>query len=141
MPLANYTTGVPVSRSVQWIQDLLAQAGAKAIMLDYENGEPSAVTFRIDQNEQQLGFRLPCDWRKTLLVLDKSKIPRRLCSDEHAKRVAWRCIHDWIRAQIALVEIGAAKIDQVMLPYAITNNGQTLYERIEHAGLKQIGMG
>jgi len=139
MPIANYTTKVPVARSVQWIQEVLSANGAKAIMMDYEAGEPCAVTFRIDQGDQRLGFRLPCDWKKTLTVLNRSKIPNSLKRNDQAKRVAWRCVHDWIRAQLALVEIGAASLDQVMLPYAITNNGMTLYERIGEAGLKQIG--
>lgn len=124
------------------VQDMLASAGAKAIMLDYESGEPCAITFRIDKNEQQMGFKLPCDWRRTLIVLNKTKeVPYRHKTNDHAKRVAWRCIHDWLRAQLALIEIGAAEIEQVMLPYAITNNGETLYDRIKGAGLKQIGMG
>jgi hypothetical protein len=140
MPIANYTTTVPTSRSVALISDMLAKANAKAIMFEYENSEPSAITFRIDRGEQQWGFRLPCDWRKTLTVLNKEKaVPYRHKTNDHAKRVAWRCVHDWLRAQLALVEIGAAAIEQVMLPYAITNNGQTLYERVEEAGLKQIG--
>lgn len=140
MPIANYTTTVAASRSVGLVQDMLARTGAKAIMFDYENNEACAITFRIDKNEQQMGFRLPCDWRRTLIVLKNTKdVPHRLKSDDHAKRVAWRCIHDWLRAQLALIEIGAAEIEQVMLPYAVTNNGQTLYERVKVSGLKQIG--
>lgn len=140
MPIANYTTTVPATRSVSLISEMLARAGAKAIMFDYENQEPCAVTFRIDRGEQQMGFRLPCDWNKTLVVLNKEKaVPYRHKNSDHAKRVAWRCVHDWLRAQLALIEIGAATIEQVMLPYAVTNNGQTLYERLGESGLKQIG--
>ena len=132
MPIANYTTTVPASRSLQWILELLGNAGAKAIMQDYESKEVCAVTFRIDRGEQQLGFRLPCDWRKTLTVLTRAKeCPARFKTSDHAKRVAWRCVHDWLRAQLALIEIGAAELEQVMLPYAITHTGETLYERLK----------
>lgn len=139
MPIANYTTKVPVSRSVMLIQEILSANGAMAIMMDYEAGDPCAVTFRIDKGDHQLGFRLPCDWKKTLAVLNRSKIPSFFKRNDQAKRVAWRCVHDWIRAQLALVEIGAVELDQVMLPYLITNNGLTLYERISSNGLNQIG--
>jgi hypothetical protein len=142
MPLANYTTKVPCSRSVMLIQEMLARAGSKAVMLDYENNEPCAVTFRIDREKIQLGYRLPCDWRKTLAILQKSQhCPGRYKHADHAKRVAWRCVHDWLRAQLALIEIGAAEIEQVMLPYAITPNGETLYDRIKSGGFLQLTNG
>lgn len=139
MPLANYTTKVPVNRSVQLIQEMLSKAGVKALLFEYENGEQSALTFRIDRGEKQLGFRLPCDWRKTLVVLSNTQgVPRSLKRNDHAKRVAWRCVHDWLRAQLALVEIGAAEVEQVMLPYAITASGETLYEKIQGNGFLQL---
>lgn len=140
MPIANYTTTVAATRSVMLVQEMLADAGAKAIMFEYDCGEASAVTFRVDRGDAQMGFKLPCDWRKTLAILNKTKeVPRSRKTPEHAKRVAWRCVHDWLRAQLALIEIGAAELQQVMLPYSITNNGQTLYERLGESGLKQIG--
>lgn len=140
MPLANYTTTVPANRSVGWIQEILAAAGAKAIMLDYENGEPCSVTFRIDEGEKQFGYRLPADWRKTLVVLKKpkSKVPYKYQNEIHAKRVAWRCIHDWLRAQLALVEIDSAELKQVMLAYAITSTGRTLYEVLKEGNFHQL---
>src|SRR5438067_7715783 len=37
----------------------------------------------------------------------------------HAIRVAWRIIHTWVKAQLALVEINMVTIPQVFLSYAV----------------------
>lgn len=141
MPLANYTTKVPVVRSLQLIQDMLAKAGADAVMLDYENGEPSTVTFRITKNQQQLGFRLPGNWRGVLQVMTKDEhIPRSLKRTDQAKRVAWRTVHDWLRAQLAMVEVGNVSLDQVMLSYSVTATGETLYERMTAESFRQLAL-
>ena len=49
----------------------------------------------------------------------------------HAIRVAWRIIHTWVKAQLALVDINMATIPQVFLPYAIMQDGRTLAEHAE----------
>ncbi len=146
MKLANYSTTVPCRRSIDLIQQMLAAHGAKAIMMDYEGGEPSALTFRVEVKSQedgmiQFGFRLPADWRRTLTVLNKTEgIPQRMKCNDQAKRIAWRTIHDWLRAQLALIETGAAEIHQVFLPYAITPTGQTLFEVLQSKQFTQLAL-
>lgn len=131
MPLANYTTSVPVFRTLAEIQKMLVDHGAKAVLMDYVDKLPSSVTFRIDREGQQIAFRLPGDWRSTLRVMHADRVvPRGRCTPEHAQRVAWRTVRDWLRAQLALIETGAASMEQVMLPYAVTTTGETLYERM-----------
>lgn len=63
------------------------------------------------------------------------KVPRRLITDEQALRVSWRIIKVWVDAQIALVEAQLADVTEVFLPYAITKNGNTLYQEIGQSGL------
>lgn len=139
MPLANYTTTVPMNRSIQLIQDMLARAGATAILLDYQNTEPVAISFRIERSGAQIGFRMPADHKRALAVLNRTKeVPARSKTNEHAKRVAWRNVHDWLRAQLALVEIEQAELEQVMLPYCVTPSGQTLYEQFKGNGFLQL---
>lgn len=48
MPLLNYTTKVSTDKTVGEIQKMLAKAGAKAILSEYDNdGEVSAVSFKM----------------------------------------------------------------------------------------------
>jgi hypothetical protein len=51
-----------------------------------------------------------------------------------AYRVAWRNILDWVQAQMALLEIGMAKMEEIFLPYMLDAQGRTLFERMEQRG-------
>jgi hypothetical protein len=53
---------------------------------------------------------------------------------EQAYRVAWRNILDWVQAQMALLEIGMAKMEEVFLPYMLDQQCHTLFERMEQRG-------
>lgn len=133
MPLLNYTTSIDPHKTVGEIQKLLAGKGARGILLEYnEAGEPSAVAFQINHAGQQLRYRLPCRAQKVWEVLDRQyrtgKVERRFTSQQHAMRVAWRIVKDWIEAQLALVESGMTTVDEVFLPYQLMTNDQTVYE-------------
>jgi len=45
-------------------------------------------------------------------------------------RVSWRILKDWVEAQMALVETHMVTLEQVFLPYAVTDDGQTIYDRL-----------
>jgi len=64
------------------------------------------------------------------MKLDK-KVPRRLHTDEHALKVSWRIIKDWVEAQMAIVEANLADVAEVFLAYAITKHGTTLYKEMQ----------
>lgn len=61
-------------------------------------------------------------------------MPQKLRTPEQAQRVAWRVIRDWTRAQLTMVEAGVVSIEEVMLPWAMTNNGITVANRLLFGG-------
>jgi len=131
MPLLNYTTKVPVYRSVQEIQKALVKAGASSIMQDFdEEGAVSAIAFKISLNGQDISFRLPSETKAVLAVMQQDGTPRQYLTEEHAQRVAWRIIKDWIEAQMAIVQTKMVTLPQVFLPYAVNHEGRTLYELV-----------
>lgn len=131
MPLLNYTTKVGADQTVMQIQKLLAQAGASAILLDYnQNGNITALSFKMKLNDQEISFRLPCDPKPVLRVLEQQRVEPRYRTEDQALRVAWRIVKDWVEAQLAIIETQMVTTAQVFLPYAVTQNGQTLYEYI-----------
>ena len=103
-----------------------------------QNGYIVALSFEIILNDQSIGFRLPTDWRPVLQVLEEQqkayrrqgKRFRASVDQEQALRVAWRITKDWVEAQAAFIETMMVTTAQVFLPYAVTKNGQTLYEYI-----------
>lgn len=130
MPILNYTTKIDSFKTISEINQLLAKAGASAIMTDYDNGYIVALSFKIKLGSNDIAFRLPTDWKPVLRVLEEQRVPRSLQTQEQALRVAWRITKDWIAAQIAFIETQMVTTAQVFLPYAITANGQSLYEYI-----------
>ena len=54
--------------------------------------------------------------------------PARCASEEHAYRVAWRIIKDWVEAQLSLLETEMVKMEEIFLPCVIAHSGQTVYQ-------------
>ena len=135
MPIANYTSKVSVEDSIAAIQKHLARAGASRIMVDYEDGEPVALTFGLRLHGQDLGFRLPAKPEPILEALrrdpPKGHISKNL---DQAKRAAWAIVRDWVRAQLSLVEAEQATLAEAMLPYMLTGPQRTLYQELEERG-------
>lgn len=126
MPIKNYTTKVDASKTVGEIQQMLAQHGAKQIMLDYSDGKITCICFTLQTANGIQGVRLPANPERTLAVLQRQNI--KSADMEQARRVAWRILKDWLDAQLAILETEMVTIDQVMLPYFVTKSGDTVYE-------------
>ncbi len=139
MPILNYTTKVPVSRSIAVIQEKLARQGAKGILTEYDTtGEPCQLTFSLDTPQGLLYFKLPANIEGVSKALSDDGCYR---DEAHARRVAWRILKDWIEAQLAIIEAGMAELTQVFLPYAQTPGGETVYELFQQDNLKLLSGG
>lgn len=136
MPLLNYTTSIEVEKTLGEIQKCLTQHGAKAVLTEYDDdGYVIALSFKINLDGREMGFRLPTDWRPVLEIMKRdTKVPRRLETQPQALKVAWRITKDWVEAQMAIVETKMVTLPQVFLPYAVTKNGRTVYEKIIDGG-------
>lgn len=130
MPLLNYTTTVPADKSINAIQKMLAKAGASAVLYDYEDGNIVALSFKLKMEDRDISFRLPCDWRAVQRVLQLQRVAPRYTTQDQALRIAWRITKDWVEAQLAIIETRMVTTAQVFLPYAITQDGQTMYEYV-----------
>jgi hypothetical protein len=139
------TTRISPAQTAGDIQRVLGKYGASAIRTDYEGGEVISVSFTIEINRNQIPFRLPCRWEPILkILLSRIKGDR---SEEYlenkkieytiqAKRIAWRQILRWIEAQLALVETGMVKLQEVFMPYLLMDKGQTIFEKFESQNWK-----
>src|SRR5207248_2297040 len=113
----------------------LQKHGVAGVMMEYEQGTGriESLAFKIDINGQPWGFRMPLRWRQAHDVLYRgSRGQERYAQtrEDHAYRVAWRILRDWVSVQMALVELEIVQIQEVFLPYVIQKNGQTLFENI-----------
>ena len=130
-PLLNYTTTVPVTRTIGQIHALLVEAGARQINTAYDEvGTPTGIAFAIQVPGGSRGFKLPVNTDRVLAVIKRyrSGVPPRYQSAQQAERIAWRIAKDWLEAQLAIVKTEMVTFEQVMLPYMRAEDGRTLYE-------------
>ena len=150
--LLNYTTAVPVTRTLGEIQATLARSGAQMVATRYDGGQPTGVTFTLPGVAGDRAYVLPVQVPAVHKVLIRQENAGEFrasgrrrgtySTPEHAARVAWRIAKDWLEAQIALVQAGLAALDQVMLPYLLADGQRTTYELYqEHQQRLQLPRG
>lgn len=140
MPILNYTTKIPAIKTVGEIQAILAKSGALSVNVEFDGGEPTAVTFLVKMNENYLNFRLPSNHQGVFKKIQREReIPPRLKNEEQARRIAWRIVKDWVEAQMAIIEAQLASLPEVFLPYAVAPSGRTFYQEFESSRLLGTG--
>lgn len=134
MPILNYSTSVSVDKTVAEVQKILAQRGALEISMQYTGGVASGISFLIQTRYGERAFRFPINHAAVYTVLTRQyhqgKIPPRYATEEQALRVAWRIAKDWLLAQLAVIESEMVTLDEIMMPYMLLGDGETVYERM-----------
>ena len=125
MAIKNYTTKIDSLTSIGEIQSSLAKHGATKVMIDYENGEPIAVSFALNGVNGKSGFYLPAPVEGTIRIFKKQKVK---VDENQAKRTAWRNVRDWVLSQMALVESCDVAVEEVFFPYLANKSGNTIYQ-------------
>lgn len=134
----NYSTNVPVDRTLAEIQALLGRSGAAAVATTYADGTPTGVQFVLRLAGTEHAYMLPVDvdaMHRTLQAAERRgdfrgsrKAAGTFSSPAHARRVAWRVVKDWLEAQLALTSAGQARLEQVMLPYLRVDRDRSLFD-------------
>lgn len=137
--LKNYSTEIPARKSFLEMQEMLYKHGVKAVLTEFDDQrEPVALSFSIHAAHGQMSYRLAANVTGVLAVLrDQARqglLQPRFTKPEHAEQVAWRVMKDWLASNLALIEIGMARMEEVLLPYLILDSGETLYRRLEAEG-------
>lgn len=122
------------------IQKQLATHGAKKVMFDYnQSGQIIAISFGLDIGGRLMGFKLPAKIENVVKILygnrqDRWGRPKEITDQnlEQAYRTGWANIRDWISAQMALIDIGMVKTEEVFLSYITDEDGKTLFEKLEN---------
>lgn len=141
-PLLNYTTEVPAKKTVLALQGLLVEAGARQILTQYDDeGNAVGLAFEMTTPYGQRQFALPVNSAAVQVVLQRQRVAPRYTTREHAERVAWRILKDWVQAQIAIIETRMVSLDQVMLPFMISDEGKTVFALYQERQLAALGRG
>lgn len=143
--IKNYTSTVPVERTIMRIEGALIRGGAIGISKEYKEGNLKAIHFSIPSEDKHLMMiRLPGDIQAVYEVLrsavrrPRSETLKRL--QEQAARTAWKLIQDWVEIQMALIKMRQVEFLQVFLPY-VWNGKQTFYDALKEGGFKMLTEG
>ena len=133
MPLKNYRTRLTTD-PFSVIQKTLATHKAKQITQEFgDDGRVHALTFSLEINGRPQTFRLPARMENVERLLygerDLTETQK-----EQAYKTAWANIRDWISAQMALLDTGMVKPEEIFLPYMQDREGVTFFERMEQRG-------
>ena len=131
--LKNYTTTIPIEKTIQEIEQILAKFGARSIYKMYDtNGEPTGLAFEVMVNEKPLGFKLPMRNDKVFQVFKNQNVEPRYKNMDQAKRTGWRIIKDWIDSQTAMMNVELVKLEEVFLPFLYDKKSdKTFFEMME----------
>lgn len=121
--IASVDTSVPVSRSVDQIRRLVERFGASEFGIQYDptSGLPVAVSFKI--KDATLGQFLPVALRAPHDAIYKALVDARSWPTiqqkermrEQAERVAWRNLHDFVRASLIGVQTGIMSLGEAFM--------------------------
>lgn len=139
--IKNYTSGVPVSRTVARIEELLAEAGASAIGKNYEAGRLVALTFQLKIEGRDFLIRLPANPSAINNALaTKIRRPRVGTMDrfrEQAERTAWRIQQDWLEIELTKISLQQTEPLQAFLAY-LWDGERTSYERLKETKFQAL---
>ena len=144
MPLKNYTSSVPVDRSISYIESKLAKAGAREILKMYDpDGRVEGIAFNMPVGNTNMTFKLPAKILACETVLrasvrrPNSETEKRI--KEQAERTAWKIVYDWVEVQMAMIELTQTEFFEVFMPYLYNHvTKQTYFQIVKEKGLQKL---
>jgi hypothetical protein len=141
MNIRNYTSGVPVNRSVSLMHDLLVDIGASDILNTYSSdGKIKALTFKISMDDgRPVMYRIEpvVDGYVAQLMPRKPQKGTMAKLLPQAERTAWKIEYEWVAITCAKIKVGKVTPMQAFLAY-IWDGKQTFYDRISSGGFRQL---
>ena len=141
--LKNYTSKVPASTSIAYIERKLVQHGATRILKTYDSDKRvEGICFALPIDGVDVHFKLPARVANCEAVL-RANLSSRAQPETvkkvpaQAERTAWKIVSDWIDAQMAMIELAQIEVMEVFMPY-IFDGKQTYYELVKKKGYKAL---
>jgi len=147
--MKNYTSSVPVERTIMQIEKVLSKYDVMRVAKEYKNGEVSALTFTVlnPVTNKELRVRLPANPAGVASALERQyKVTHtRKISDTalrtiqaQAARTAWKLMQDWLEVQLSLIEMEQAEFTEIFLPYFLVLKDTTYYQQLKQENFRAL---
>lgn len=142
-------TKVPADRSRAEIEALVRKAGARGITsgTEWDRG-CAAIDFRFAERHVRFRIFIPTPAAAREHLLSRRSKPRGSALESAVadyvaseERRRWRCLLLVVKAKLESVESGIETFDQSFFAHVVTNDGSTLYERLQGSPMLQLGAG
>jgi hypothetical protein len=143
--LKNYTSSIPVHRTISYIEAYLAECGVVGITKEYADKTPVAIFFHIDLGTAgRFTIRLPARvvevqeylWRD--YVTGKSR-PQKTKEDfaDQAARTAWKIQQDWVQVQMSLIKLRQVEFLEVFMGF-LWDGKQSYYNKLKTRSFRAL---
>lgn len=146
MKVKNYTSTVPIDRSLMQIEKLLIDLGATNISKSITDKEVDGIIFMIEVNGTPTLFKLKAKvesvfktmWKEvSLRSIHKDATKKRIM--EQAQRTAWKLLFDRVAMDATDILLGNMELMELFLTRAYDiKRDQTYYEIAKETGFKQL---
>ena len=141
--IKNYTSGVPVGRTISKIEEILVKGGADNIVKDYKDGVPHAICFVLNDpaTKNRIAIRLPAEiegvYRKLSSEVKRPRPGTIMRLKEQAARTAWKLIQDWVEVTMSRIQLDQSEYLQEFLSY-IWDGKRTFFASLKDGGFKML---
>jgi hypothetical protein len=139
----NYTTNVPVEKTLPEIERLLGRFGVTHSTREWKDGEVIGLVFSLRTGREEIFFRLPCNAEAVYQIIMQGYKRKRKSTEktvrEQSAKIAWRILFDSLAADLSRIELGQVKPEQLFFGQIINpQTGQTFFEIVEERGFKML---
>ena len=148
MNLKNYSSSVPVDRSIQLIEYQLVTAGAQHISKSYADQQVTGIVFELIVKEQSLVFKLPARWDRVFakMLSERNKSSRQPIKPEaednlkkQAQRTAWKILLDKVQIQVTNILIDQEDPVEAFMSYLYDGRtDRTAYEIMKETNYRGL---
>ena len=144
--IKNYSSTVPIEKTIQQIESLLISGGACNTERIYVDKQLIAIRFGVTEPTTGKVFKVNLDADAEALyqaLKNKVKRPRAGTLEkirEQAHRTAWRLNLDRLQIEMTRIELGQVHFLRVFLP-DLWDGRKTFFDRIQDGGFKLLTAG
>src|SRR5579884_3538246 len=122
--LKNARSEASLARIKEAIEKTLISHQARHITFSYEDERMVAIEFVLEINKRDYPYRLPARIKNVEKILYPGRQFLSTTQKAQAYRTAWANIRDWLSSQMALIDTGMVKPEEIFLPYMLSNDGR-----------------